>query len=99
MKLSTTPSKIVGVTLGELHIELLRSTGIGIGLRAKFGLVDKEGQVNGFMDVATGWSEKLEAPLLAFVAALEEEGLRLVFEPGEGAETPETTAKAEPPQF
>lgn len=99
MKLANTASKIAGVTLGEVTVSIMQQFGVGVGVKAKFALVTKDGDVGGFMDVVGGWSEKLEGALAKFVEALEEEGLRLIFEPGQATETQDTTAPNEPPQF
>lgn len=96
MKLSGAPSKIVGVQLGKVSVELIRETAVGI--TAKFALLSKEGEILGFVDIPGGWSEKLEAALTTFVDALEEEALRVIFEQ-QSSETPQSSPQNEPQQF
>jgi len=96
MKIANVPSKIVGITLGELKINVM---GMGPPVTAKFALVSKEGEVVGFIETFS-WSEKFEEKIRAFIADIEEEGLRLAFEePAQASETPPSDAADAPRQF
>lgn len=97
MKLSTSPSKIFGVQLGDASINLL---GTGTPLRGKFALLTKDGETCGFMEIGHGWSEKTLEALRTFSDALEEEALAIIMEPKPAEEaTPNPDKPNEPPQF
>lgn len=95
MKIATSASKIIGVAIGEFTINLLGPQGF---VKAKYALLTKEG-VSGFVEKGSEWSEKFEASLAAFIEALEDEGLRAIFEETQASETPQAPAGDEPPQF
>lgn len=97
MKMATTPSKIVGVQLGEVTVNFMRPD--QPGLKAKFALLTKDGDVASFTELVGGWSDKAQEAARAFSEALEEEVLRIIFEQGQASETPQATATNEPPQF
>jgi hypothetical protein len=91
-----TPSKskclIVGVSLGEAHINIIRG---GIPpLTADFALVREDGQAAGLIQRRLGWGEKTLKALAELQAAMEEETLDHVFE----SQPIGSTSAAEPEQ-
>jgi hypothetical protein len=98
VKLTASPSKIVGVQLGEAMLNLIRPGEPPI--RAKFALLTKDETVAGFVDVSSNWSDKALNALQAFTEAMEEEAMRLIFEAAQPSETPaQPEERNEPPQF
>lgn len=87
MKLSETPSKIIGVTLGEVTLNLM--TG-GYPLKAKFALVTKEGDLTGFMEIAADWPPNILEALQVFIGALEETALQRITDHTPSEAKPET---------
>ncbi len=95
MKLSETPSKIIGVQLGEASLNFIR---IGeVPIKAKFALMNKEGEVVGFVEVNNGWSEKAQEAMRAFSEVLEGEVMVRLFE-GQPSETAEKSEGSNEPQ-
>ncbi len=93
MKLTEAKCRITGVTLGEAQINLIRIDAVPI--QAKFALISGDGSVSGYFERRNGWSDKVLQALQAFVDAIEEDGLTVVFEEmtkpvseGESAEGP-----------
>lgn len=85
-----TPSKskslIVGVQLGEAHLNILKP---GIPpLTADFALMRSDGEMCGIIQRRLGWGEKTLKALAELQAAMEEETLDHVFEP----QPPESSA-------
>lgn len=97
MKLSETPSKIIGVQLGEASLNFIR---IGeVPIKAKFALMNKEGEVVGFVDVNNGWGPKVEEAMRTFSEVLEAEVMERLFE-GQPSETAaKSEGSTEPQQF
>lgn len=99
MKLCEAPTKIVGVQLGEVAIDLIR---VGVpALRVKVAILVAEGPIGfiEFSDVGQ-WSQKSLDAMKAFTDALEEEALKVVFKlPTQDTETPLTDRANEPVQF
>lgn len=99
MKLCEAPTKIVGVQVGEVSIDLIR---VGIpALKVRFAMLTDEGPV-GFTDVGDigQWSQKSLDAMRAFTEALEEDALRIIFKvPTQDAETAQANAPNEPAQF
>lgn len=102
MKLSEQPSRIVGVMAGEVSMNLIRPDRDHPTLKVKFGLLVDEG-VAGYSEISgigSSWSEKTLKAMSAFLEAIEEDGLRLLFKAGPQApETPQAEGRTEPPQF
>lgn len=97
MRMSETPAKIVGVQLGEAAINFIRPGEVPI--KAKFALMNKEGDVVGFVDVSNGWSDRAQEAMRAFSEVLEAEVMVRLFE-GQPSETAEKSdAPSEPQQF
>lgn len=97
MKFSDSPSKIIGLTLGEASLNLIR-----IGeppIKAKFVLINKESEVVGYLDFSSNWSEKVQDALRTFSAVLEEEVMKYVFDEAQPSETSKNDAPEEPTQF
>jgi hypothetical protein len=97
MKLSTSPSHIVGLQLGEASLNMIR--GGQPPIKAKFALITKEGDAIGFMETAGPWSDKVLEALKTFSEVLEEELLGRISEVPQASETPPAGASNEPPQF
>lgn len=99
MKLSEAPTKIIGIQVGEVTIDLIRS---GVpALKVRLAMFTDEGPV-AFMDVgdAGQWSNKSIDAMRAFTEALEEDALRLVFKvPTQDTETTQANGPNEPAQF
>lgn len=97
MKLSEQKSKIVGIMAGEVAINTIRPD--LLPLRVKFALLADEGPI-GFSETSCDWSDKTVKAMQAFIDALEEDGLRMLFkgEP-QATGTPQTEGRTEPPQF
>ena len=96
MKVSEAPSKIIGVTLGEISVSILRPE--ASPFKARFALISKEGGAIGFMDMDQ-WSERAIEALKTFQNVLEEEALARISEvtPAESTTSPEK--RNEPQQF
>lgn len=99
MKLSESPSKLIGLHLGEATINTMRPD--LPPLKAKFALFSKEGEPVGYMEMTHGWSEKALEALRVFQAVLEEEAVPRIFEQPSSSpeETPKSEERNEPPQF
>lgn len=101
MKLSEAPTKIIGVQVGELALDLIRS---GMpSLKVRFALLTEDGP-KAFMDVGElgNWSQKSLDAMRAFTEALEEDGLNLIFKATTGTQASEisgTDAGDGPAQF
>lgn len=97
MKVSEAPSKIIGVTLGEANISLLRVQ--DVPFKAKFALLMKDGNSCGYMEIGD-WSEKTIEALKGFINLLEEEALARISDGGPSEATSTSPEKRnEPPQF
>lgn len=100
MKLSEAASKIIGIQVGELAIDLIRS---GLpNVKVRFALLAEEQSIAGFMDIDNmgHWSQKTLDAMRAFTEALEEDGLRIIFKVDtQATETPRSDGPAEPAQF
>ena len=81
MKLSEAPTKIVGVQIGEVALNLIRQRGPDPMLKARFALLTDKGPT-GFLDLDDRfgqWSEKTMIAMKGFTEALEEDALREIF--------------------
>lgn len=99
MKLSEAPTKIIGVQVGELSLDLIRM-GVPM-LKVRVALTTDEGPI-GFMDMGElgQWSGKTLDALRAFTEAVEEDALSRIFKlPAQSTETPQTEGRNEPAQF
>ena len=97
MKLSTAPSKLVGIQAASVTADMLHAN--GVQLEVVFAHIRDDGGLIGSFTRDRNWGDKVVLALQALVEALEEESISEVFAaPEEGssevAETPE-----EPPQF
>lgn len=98
MKVTEAPSNIVGVALGEASFNFVRRDAPPI--IAKFALITTDGAPVGFMDMASGWSDKALEAFRVFSEVLEEEALRVLFKvPADGSEKEKVDPAVEPPQF
>ncbi len=97
MKVSEAPSKIIGVTLGEANISLLRVQ--DVPFKAKFALLTKDGNSCGYIEIGE-WSDKTIDALKTFIAVIEEEALTKISDGG-SSEAPSTSPEKlnEPKQF
>ncbi len=88
MKLSEAPTKIVGLQVGEISLDLIRS-GLPM-LKVRFALLTEDGP-KAFMDVGElgNWSQKSLDAMRAFTEALEEDGLNLIFRTSPGTQASE----------
>lgn len=86
MKLSTDKSKIVGLRLGELEVNML---GEHMTVKAHFALLREDGSTVGKV-TRSSWGAKTHAALAALADTMEEEMLGEVFEIPE-LPTPEET--------
>lgn len=97
MKLTTAPTKIRGLLLGEATLNLIRMNEIPI--KAKFALVDEEGNACGYFEKSNGWSEKTFEALQKLVGAMETDAHGVLFVDNEEAPTASPEFSDEPPQF
>jgi hypothetical protein len=102
MKLSEAPSKIVGIQVGELALNLIR-TGVPM-LQVKFSLLTEEHGSTAFMDVSDAvsiWSSKVLDAMKAFTDAIEEDALKILFKVDAQQTTETSTGETsdEPVQF
>lgn len=102
MKLSEAPTKIFGIQVGDLTIDLIR-TGIPT-IRVKFALLTEEHGPTAFMDVSDTvsiWSPKTLEAMRAFTESLEEDALKFVFKVDgtQVTETPKDETSDGPAQF
>lgn len=99
MKLCELPTKIIGVQVGELSLDLIR---MGVpALKVRVALCTDDGPV-GFVDLAdpSRWSKKTLDAMRAFTEALEEDALQVIFRtPVQDAETAQAPSPSDPPQF
>ncbi len=99
MKLCEAPTKIVGVQVGEVAIDLIR---IGAqALKVKMAVFSDDGPV-GFMEMGDSghWSQKSLDAMKMFTEALEEDALKVIFKiPTQDTETSSTDKVSEPVQF
>lgn len=96
MKLSDSACKIIGAQLGEVTLNYIRVDLPPV--KAKFALINKEGETCGFMEIGHDWSEKVVEAARVFSEVLEEDALRRIFEQKEQVAEPSTQPN-EPPQF
>lgn len=96
MKLSEAPTKVIGVQVGELAIDLIRS---GVpALKVRIAMFTDAGVV-GFMDIADKWSKKSMDAMQAFIEALEEDALEVIFKVPQSSEPAAFADLNEPLQF
>jgi hypothetical protein len=96
MKVSAAPCKIKAILLGEAALNLIR---VGqTPLKAKFALLDSEGNSCGSFEKSDGWSDAALEALSRFAEVLETEALGVVFEASEVAEATGQDSDG-PPQF
>jgi hypothetical protein len=97
----TGDSRIVGIRLGELEIDLIR--GFPAIMKAKFALLRDDGAHCGQVTKEVDWSDKTSTALQALAEALEEDIFAEVFKgiPGapDSVEQDELNAPTEPKQF
>jgi hypothetical protein len=99
MKLSEAPTRIIGIQVGELQLDLIR-TG-SQALKVRVAMYTDDGPV-GFIDLGglDPWSPKVIEAMRAFTDAIEEEALGLIFKvKAQGAETPQADEAVGPAQF
>ncbi len=83
--------RVIGVTLGEAHINLIKQ---GIPpITAQFALIRDDEEKAGLVERRFGWSEKTMKALATLQDAMEEDMMDHLFEPQPPAE-----AAAEPQQ-
>lgn len=98
MKLSTSKSRIVGVQLGELHLNVVWPN--APPMVATFGLLGEDGSVRGRFDVRDGWSKATQEALQGLLDALEDDALHRMFVVAPmDAEDPTDAISDEPRQF
>lgn len=92
MRLSKSESRIVGVQLGEAHINVIKP---GIPpLTADFALVREDEALCGMVQRRLEWSERVHLALRELIDAMEEDELSHVFK-----DQPLANAAAEPEQL
>lgn len=99
MKLSEAPTKIIGIQVGELELDLIR-VGVPV-LKVRFALCTDDGPVS-VMDISdmSVWSQKSLDAMRAFTEALEADALRIIFKvPAQDTETAQADGPNEPAQF
>lgn len=95
MRVSSSNARIRAITLGEASLNLIRMD--QIPLRAKFALLDEEGNACGYFEKSNGWSEKVLEALQVLAGVIEEDAMSTIFL--EETSSPTTSSTDEPPQF
>jgi hypothetical protein len=99
VKLSEEKTKIIGVSLGELSLNVLMPDKPN-GLKVRLALLADNGPIGVADFHGFQFSEKVHKAIEALVTAIEEEGLGFIFKiESQASETPENKDGNDPPQF
>ncbi len=97
MKLSKNPSRIVGLIMGDVTVNIVPE----LKMQARFALLDAEGSVVGQTSRGRDWSPKVQEALVALIDAMESDELANMFgeEPADGSSEATTASPKDIPTF
>jgi hypothetical protein len=97
MKITDAPCKIKAVHLGEASINMIRMD--QVPLKAKYALLSEDGNVCGYVEKSTGWSDRVLEKMKELGDIMEEEALGLIFSIQVDEENQAPKEESEPSQF